>query len=159
CCPSCAECITRGKFVSLPMLSWANGCWIGPVPPEPQSLTYAEELVIARAHSTKCWARIASGGSSGPSAQRAVHGNVCVHPHEISELATVLLGPMSTLYDEIVVIFVSDDQEATANIFERTPFLVRCGHILRALEWLKRNNPLYFDIVIDYDTLNEYPVD
>ncbi|KAJ7266123.1 hypothetical protein C8J57DRAFT_951564, partial [Mycena rebaudengoi] len=91
--------------------------------------------------------------------QRAAHGNVCVHPHEISELATVLPRPMSALYDEIVVIFVSDDQEATANIFERTPFLVRRGHIIRALEWLKRNNPLYSDIVIDYDTLNEYPVD
>ncbi|KAJ7214406.1 hypothetical protein GGX14DRAFT_303736, partial [Mycena pura] len=57
----CAECITGRKFVKLPLLSWANGCWIGPVPPELQSLTYAEELVIARAHSTKCWARITSG--------------------------------------------------------------------------------------------------
>ncbi|KAJ7241569.1 hypothetical protein C8J57DRAFT_990959, partial [Mycena rebaudengoi] len=58
----------------LPMPSWANGCWIGPVPPELQSLTYVEELVIARAHRTKCWARITSGGSSGLLAQRAVHG-------------------------------------------------------------------------------------
>ncbi|KAJ7214407.1 hypothetical protein GGX14DRAFT_300742, partial [Mycena pura] len=91
--------------------------------------------------------------------QRAAHGNVCVHPHEISELATVLPRPMSALYDEIVVIFVSDDQEATANIFERTPFLVRRGHILRALEWLKRNNPLYSDIILDYEALKEYPVD
>ncbi|KAJ7199180.1 hypothetical protein GGX14DRAFT_307106, partial [Mycena pura] len=91
--------------------------------------------------------------------QRAAHGNVCVHPHEISELAMVLPRPMSALYDEIVVIFVSDDQEATANIFERTPFLVRRGHILRALEWLKRNNPLYCDITIDYDALSEYPAD
>ncbi|KAJ7256297.1 hypothetical protein C8J57DRAFT_1062574, partial [Mycena rebaudengoi] len=94
-----------------------------------------------------------------PLAQRAAHGNVCVHPHEISELATVPPRPMSTLYDEIIVIFVSDDQEATANIFERTPFLVRRGHILRALEWLKRHNPLYSDITLDYDALNEYPVD
>ncbi|KAJ7206386.1 hypothetical protein GGX14DRAFT_311746, partial [Mycena pura] len=115
--------------------------------------------VIARAHTTKCWARITSGKSSGPLAQRAAHGNVCVHPHEISELATVLPRPMSTLYDEIVVIFVSDDQGATAKMFERTPFLVRRGHILRALDWLKRNNPLYSDVTIDYDALNEYPAD
>ncbi|KAJ7203076.1 hypothetical protein GGX14DRAFT_302348, partial [Mycena pura] len=102
----CAKCITGRKFVTLPMLSWANGCWIGTVPPELQCLTYAEELVIARAHSTKCWARITSGAASGPFAQRAAHGNVCVHPHEISELAMVLPRPMSTLYDEICVIFV-----------------------------------------------------
>ncbi|KAJ7214336.1 hypothetical protein GGX14DRAFT_309606, partial [Mycena pura] len=87
------------------------------------------------------------------------HGNVCVHPHEISELAKVLPRPMSTLYDEICVIFVSDDREATANIFERTPLLVRRGHILRALQWLKHNNPLYSDVILDHDALNEYPVD
>ncbi|KAJ7210730.1 hypothetical protein GGX14DRAFT_297377, partial [Mycena pura] len=57
----CGKCITGGKFVSLPRLSWANGCWIGAVPPDLQCLTYAEELVIARAHSTKCWARLTSG--------------------------------------------------------------------------------------------------
>ncbi|KAJ7210731.1 hypothetical protein GGX14DRAFT_298684, partial [Mycena pura] len=91
--------------------------------------------------------------------QRAAHGNVCMHPHEISELATVLPRPMSTLYDEICVIFVSDNQEATANIFERTPLLVRRDHILRALQWLKLNNPLYSDVVLDHDALNEYPVD
>ncbi|KAJ7210057.1 hypothetical protein GGX14DRAFT_299693, partial [Mycena pura] len=115
--------------------------------------------VIARAHSTKCWVRLTSGNSSGPFAQRAAHGNVCVHPHEISELALALPRPMSTLYDEICVIFVSDDQQATANMFERTPLLVRRGHILRALKWLKLNNPLYSDIILDYDALNEYPED
>ncbi|KAJ7196743.1 hypothetical protein GGX14DRAFT_305276, partial [Mycena pura] len=94
-----------------------------------------------------------------PFAQRAAHGNICVHPHEISELAKSLPRPMSTLYDEIVVIFVSDDQEATAKIFERTPLLVRRGHILRALQWLKHHNPLYSDIILDYDALNEYSED
>ncbi|KAJ7202025.1 hypothetical protein GGX14DRAFT_298473, partial [Mycena pura] len=89
--------------------------------------------------------------------QRVAHGNVCVHPHEISELATVLPRPMSSLYDEICVIFVSDNQEATADIFARTPLLVRRGHILRALEWLKLHNPLYADITLDYDALAEYP--
>ncbi|KAJ6608879.1 hypothetical protein B0H10DRAFT_1955095 [Mycena sp. CBHHK59/15] len=66
---------------------------------------------------------------------------------------------MSALYDEIVVIFVSDDQEATADMFKRTPFLVRRGRILRALNWLKANNPLYCDITIDFVALAEYPDD
>ncbi|KAJ6623785.1 hypothetical protein B0H10DRAFT_1785679, partial [Mycena sp. CBHHK59/15] len=86
-------------------------------------------------------------------------GNVCIHPHEISTLATVLPCPMSALYDEIMVIFVSDDQEATADMFKRTPFLVRRGRILRALNWLKANNPLYCDITIDFVALAEYPDD
>jgi hypothetical protein len=44
-------------------------------------------------------------------------------------------------------------------MFRRTPFLVRRGYILRALVWLKANNPLYHDIEIDMDALAEYPVD
>ncbi|KAJ6612721.1 hypothetical protein B0H10DRAFT_1779808, partial [Mycena sp. CBHHK59/15] len=91
--------------------------------------------------------------------QRSASGNVCIHPHEISTIATVLPRPMSTLYDEIVVIFVSDENEATEDMFKRTPFLVRRGHILHALNWLKANNPFYFDITIDYVALAEYPAD
>ncbi|KAJ6544701.1 hypothetical protein B0H10DRAFT_1656833, partial [Mycena sp. CBHHK59/15] len=40
-----------------------------------------------------------------------------------------------------------------------TPFLVRRGHILRALNWLKANNPLYCDITINFVALAEYPDD
>ncbi|KAJ7597965.1 hypothetical protein C8J56DRAFT_725004, partial [Mycena floridula] len=91
--------------------------------------------------------------------QRAAHGNVCIHPHEITNLATVLPCPMSSLYDEIVIIFVSNEQEATEDMFKRTPFLVRRGYILRALKWLKTNHRLYHDIVIDMDALAQYPDD
>ncbi|KAJ7100743.1 hypothetical protein B0H15DRAFT_995335, partial [Mycena belliarum] len=91
--------------------------------------------------------------------QRAASGNVCIHPHEVSTIATVLPRPMSALYDEIVVIFVSDDHEATAEMFKRTPFLVRRGRILKALHWLKANNPIYSDITIDLTALAEYPDD
>ncbi|KAJ7355963.1 hypothetical protein DFH08DRAFT_955397 [Mycena albidolilacea] len=66
---------------------------------------------------------------------------------------------MFTLYDEIAIIFVSDNHEATADMFKRTPFLVRRGHILRALNWLKENNPLYHNIQIDLIALAEYPAD
>ncbi|KAJ7091757.1 hypothetical protein C8R44DRAFT_578541, partial [Mycena epipterygia] len=144
---------------TLPLYSWANGCWVGPMPTALSGLTYAEELVIARAHTTKCWAKLNAGSGPRILRQRAASGNVCIHPHEITTIATTLPRPMSTLYDEIVVIFVSEDQEATADMFKRTPFLVRRGHILRALNWLKTNNSLYHNIVIDYAALAEYPAD
>ncbi|KAJ6615381.1 hypothetical protein B0H10DRAFT_1631033, partial [Mycena sp. CBHHK59/15] len=91
--------------------------------------------------------------------QRAASGNVCIHPHEISTIATVLPRPMSALYNEIVVIFVTDEHEATAEMFKRTPFLIRWGRILHALNWLKANNRLYSDIIIDLVALAEYPAD
>lgn len=103
-CSACSRCVKKKKFSSVPIMSWANGCWIGEVPPELSCLSYAEELVIARAHSTKCWFKL----SAGPRAQRAAHGKVCIHPHDISTHGNVLPRPLSTLYDEIVVIFVSN---------------------------------------------------
>ncbi|KAJ6550728.1 hypothetical protein B0H10DRAFT_1720539, partial [Mycena sp. CBHHK59/15] len=155
----CSRCVKNHQFFKIPLYSWVNGCWIGSMPASLYGLTYAEELVITRAHTTKCWAKINSGSGSHLLRQRSASGNVCIHPHEISTLATVLPRPMSALYDEIVVIFVSDDQEATADMFKRTPFLVRRGRILQALNWLKANNPLYCDITIDFVALAEYPDD
>ncbi|KAJ6628438.1 hypothetical protein B0H10DRAFT_1717222, partial [Mycena sp. CBHHK59/15] len=155
----CSRCVKNHQFSKIPLYSWANGCWIGAIPASLYRLTYAEEPIIAHAHTTKCWAKINSGSSSHLLRQRSASGNVCIHPHEISTLATVLPRPMSALYDEIVVIFVSDDQEATADMFKQTPFLVRRGCILRALNWLKANNPLYCDITINFVALAEYPDD
>ncbi|KAJ6622298.1 hypothetical protein B0H10DRAFT_1637082, partial [Mycena sp. CBHHK59/15] len=155
----CARCVKGHSFVKIPLYSWANGCWIGAIPAALYGLTYAEELVIARAHTTKCWTKINSGDGPRLLQQRSASGNVCIHPHEISTIAMVLPRPMSALYDKIVVIFVSDDHEATAEIFKRTPFLVRRGRILQALNWLKKNNPLYSDIIIDLAALAEYPAD
>jgi hypothetical protein len=86
----------------------------------------------------KCWVKI-NAGSGLPILQqcsRSASGNMCIHLHEISTLATVLPQPMFTLYDEIVIIFVSDNHKATADMFKWTPFLVHRGHILHALNWL-----------------------
>ncbi|KAJ7918097.1 hypothetical protein B0H13DRAFT_1548035, partial [Mycena leptocephala] len=110
-----------------------NGCWIGDIPPELSCLTYMEELIIARAHTTKCWAKINSGSGPRILQHRSASGNVCIHPHGITILGTVLPRPMSTLYDEIVIIFVSENREATADMFRQTPFLARRGVLLRAL--------------------------
>lgn len=159
-CSSCWKCVKGGKFTRVPTLSWANGCWIGSVPPELSRLTYAEELVIARAHATKCWTKLnGSARSKGTTAQRAASGNVCVHPHEITRIATRLPRPINSLYDEIIVIFVSEGRPATADMFKKTPLIVRRGYILRALQWLKTHNPLYSDVEIDLDALAEYPDD
>ncbi|KAF9069377.1 hypothetical protein BDP27DRAFT_1222695, partial [Rhodocollybia butyracea] len=147
-CQSCRRCIKHGKFFKVHLTSWANGCWIGNVPKELACLTYTEELVIARAHTTKCWVKLNTGSASG---------NVCVHPHEITNLTTRLPCPLSSLYDDIVVMFVANDHAATPDIFKCTPFVIRRGRILAALKWLKENNRLYHDIEIDLAALEEYP--
>ncbi|KAK1229654.1 hypothetical protein PQX77_004252 [Marasmius sp. AFHP31] len=169
-CRLCWQSVKAKKFVRVPILSWANGCWIGDVPPELSGLTYVEELVIARAHTTKCWAKLNKTGkknsenvasqkmkNNDPTAQRVASGNVCIHPHEIRDLTSRLPRPLKELKDEIVVIFVSEDRQATLENFESLPFRVRRQKILEALVWLKGHNPLYKDVIIDMDALNEYP--
>ncbi|KAJ7128758.1 hypothetical protein C8R43DRAFT_834799, partial [Mycena crocata] len=86
----CARCVNKKKFVKVPLFSWANGCWISPMPPALSGLAYAEELIIVRAHTTKCWAKINSGTGPQVLKQRAASGNVCIHPHEITMIATCL---------------------------------------------------------------------
>ncbi|KIK63405.1 hypothetical protein GYMLUDRAFT_139385, partial [Collybiopsis luxurians FD-317 M1] len=156
-CHICNEDVKGNRFVHVPLLSWANGCWLGDVPGQLACLTYTEELVIARAHSTKCWGKLKDGMNNKRTDQRAASGNVCIHPHEIQNIAQRLPQPFNTLHDEIAVIFVSEDREATAEIFKSTPFLVRRQKILDALVWLQKNNPLYRDIIIDHANLEQYP--
>ncbi|THU89498.1 hypothetical protein K435DRAFT_677793, partial [Dendrothele bispora CBS 962.96] len=89
--------------------------------------------------------------------QRGTASNVCFHPHEIRNITSKLPRPFDSLYDEIAVVFVSNDNSVSADAFEHTPFLVRREKILAALLWLKANNRYYFDIEIDMEALNEYP--
>ncbi|KAJ6610121.1 hypothetical protein B0H10DRAFT_1643839, partial [Mycena sp. CBHHK59/15] len=89
-CSTCSRCVKACRFFKIPIYSWANGCWIGSMPAALFGLSYAEELVIARAHTTKCWAKINSGSGPRILQQRSASGNVCIHPHEISSIATIL---------------------------------------------------------------------
>ncbi|THV00038.1 hypothetical protein K435DRAFT_618458, partial [Dendrothele bispora CBS 962.96] len=149
-CRSCWRHVKKDKFVTIPLLSWANGCWVGDVPPELACLSFLEEMVIARAHATKCWGKLE---------QRGTTSNVCIHPHEIKNIANRLPRPFDTLKDEIAVMIVSNDTEVTVKAFKRTPFLVRRQKILDALIWLKANNRFYHDLEIDMDALNGYPAE
>ncbi|THV00621.1 hypothetical protein K435DRAFT_595838, partial [Dendrothele bispora CBS 962.96] len=148
-CRGCWKHVRKNRFVSVPVMSWSNGCWIGDQPPELKCLTFMEEMVIARAHATACWAKLGEN--------KRTTGNVCLHPHEIRNIANKLPRPFNTMNDEIAVLFVSNDNQATADTFKRTPFLVRRQKILDALIWLKANNRFYRDIEIDHDALNGYP--
>ncbi|THU88953.1 hypothetical protein K435DRAFT_632598, partial [Dendrothele bispora CBS 962.96] len=169
-CRGCWRHVVNNEFTSVPSTSWANGCWLGEVPEELSCLSYMEELVIARAHSTKCWGKfneykrdssgLKTGNKNDPPRgppQRGTASNVCFHPHEIRNIATKLPRPFDTLYDEIAVVFVTNDNSVSADAFEGTPFLVRREVILRALLWLKANNCYYHDIEIDMEALNGYP--
>ena len=95
----------------------------------------------------------------GESGQFASKGNVCILPQEPKILMSVLPPPINVLCNEVAVIFVtSTENPVTAEILEKSPLLVHRHCIMHTLEWLKSNNPIYKDIIIDHETLNhDYP--
>ncbi|THU82223.1 hypothetical protein K435DRAFT_691952, partial [Dendrothele bispora CBS 962.96] len=127
-----------------------NGCWLGVVPDPLKGLSFLEEMVIARAHTTKCWGKLGMRNEHGDFPKSNGDG-------KIKNIANRLPRPFDTLKDQIAVIIVSNDDQVTAKTFQRTPFLVRRQKILDALIWLKANNRFYRDIEIDLEALNNYP--
>ncbi|KAK7031688.1 hypothetical protein R3P38DRAFT_2425614, partial [Favolaschia claudopus] len=87
-------------FKTIPLRSYANGLWIGEVPPELQDLTLLEEQCIARARATRCMYKI----KLGPSGQLAARGNVCILPQDTSSFVSEMPVPLFTIRDEICVI-------------------------------------------------------
>jgi len=156
-CHLCKSNITKNKFKTVPLYSYANNCWLSPVPEELVGLSYLEEQCIACAQLTRCVMKL----KKGESGQFASKGNVCIFPWEPRILMSVLPLPINVLHDDIAVVFVSCAvNPVTTEILEKSPLLVCCHQILRALEWLKQNNTLYKDMRIDYETLNcDYPTD
>ncbi|TRM57991.1 hypothetical protein BD626DRAFT_367718, partial [Schizophyllum amplum] len=130
----------------IPVRSYANGLWCGIVPDVLKGLTFLEEQCIARARATRCMFKL----ESGPTGQFASRGNACIFAQDPSPLLTSLPPPISSLADEICVIFVgSPDADVTLEMLRKTPLLVRRQRILEALRWLIANNPLYRDLSMD----------
>jgi len=121
------------------------------------AVSYIEEQCIAHVHSTRCVINLRKGESG----QFASKGNMCIFPPELKLLISVLPPPINALHDEIAVVFViSQDNPITAEILEKSPILVWHNRILCALQWLKKNNHLYKDIIIGHETLHkDYPIE
>ncbi|KAK6977393.1 hypothetical protein R3P38DRAFT_2411670, partial [Favolaschia claudopus] len=83
-CHLCNLSVSHNKFQTLPLRSYANGLWIGDVPPELRGLTFLEEQCIARARATRCMYKI----KLGPSGQLAARGNVCILPQDTSSFVS-----------------------------------------------------------------------
>ncbi|KAK7046837.1 hypothetical protein R3P38DRAFT_2507512, partial [Favolaschia claudopus] len=83
-CHLCGLSVSKNKFQTIPLRSYANGLWIGEVPLELRELTFLEEQCIARARATKCMYKI----KLGPSGQLAARGNVCILPQDTSSFVS-----------------------------------------------------------------------
>jgi hypothetical protein len=118
-CYLCNAAVSKKKFGSIPLRSYANGFWIGKVPVELQDLTFLEEQCIARAHATGCMYKL----TIGPTGQLAARGNVCILPQDTASVLSAMPIPSFQLQDEICVILVgSPDTEVTHDMLKRSWF-------------------------------------
>lgn len=148
-CKSCYGMIIEKK---IPKFGSANCINVSPCQKYPDilsDLTPVEEAFIACAHPVMSIIKLRPSGSGSSASYYRIRGHTVVLPQNPGPLLTIL--PSSTLapHDVIRIAWASKRPHTPSDIcsFAR----VRRIRVLKALRWLKANNPLYTDIVINLD--------
>ncbi|EIW62582.1 uncharacterized protein TRAVEDRAFT_113908, partial [Trametes versicolor FP-101664 SS1] len=90
--------------------------------------------------------------------QRGIKGHVIVYPQKPEKVAAVLPPAISDIMNPICVIFVGSRPPTRKWLEDKAkPLVVRQQKIMDALQWLKVNNPLYADLVIDMQRIKDLP--
>jgi len=158
-CVGCDSSLQKGK---LPRLAIANLNVLGPVPPEMKDMTMVEEMFVARCRAKYCIVKLQDHrtNTSLPSSQRGIKGNIIVYPQRAEGLANVLPPPVDDVVHPICVIFVGPTMPSKSWLKDKAyPLVVRREVVKRNLIWLKAHNPLYKDINIDENRLQELPTE
>jgi len=145
-CPICVESLEKKK---MPTLALANGLWVGNIPDELHDLTYAEQLLIARVRHNRCIVKVSSGMSK-------MHANVISFSNPMPKIYNVLPPPVEEMDEVLAFIYIGPCKPTKAD-FKRTPLLVRCLKMSKALLWLKLNHVDYYDCEISEENLASYP--
>lgn len=168
---TCRFCYRTLSNNIIPRCALANGMFVGEVPDCLKDLTVVEEAMIARRRA-KCWIihlneggggvhRSVAGASHGatlPSTQRGMKGHIIVYPSAPQNIGSVLPPSMEETVTPMCVVFVGSCRPSEEWLRTKAkPLLVRREKVRTALIWLKNNNPLYADVIIDNELLDSLP--
>jgi hypothetical protein len=122
-----------------------------------RDLTPLEERLISRSQpygwTTKI--EISLDKSTSGAYRKLKKGHICVFQQDLDSLIdNVLPAPLFRQRESIRICFVGPRKPLPKDI--SFMFRVRPAKILEALQWLKSNNPLYHNIEISQDRLDEY---
>lgn len=148
----CQTCHNVLRSHRLPANALANGRWVGSTPPALQSLSYVEQLIIAKYRHSFCVAQVTTSG------QRYLAANVIVFGQPVDRVYTTLPPPRADIEACLAILFVGSARPSDEDV-RRTPFLVRHRKVMAALRWLKLNHPLYTDLTISQANMDSYPQD
>ncbi|RDB28920.1 ATP-dependent DNA helicase RRM3 [Hypsizygus marmoreus] len=162
----CSDCDRKLRQDTMPELSLANNMWIGDIPHELGVLTLPERVLIAKyfpaAYIVKLFPKKKGARYWDKRLMHSgIKGNVSTYRLDHSEIASMIEGndmppPARILSAVIGVTFVGPKQLPDKTLPDM--FLVRRLRVFQALRWLKRHNPIYRDITISQDRLNELPL-
>ena len=154
------------KKKKTPPLALANGMWIGDVPSALKVLTLPERILIARHFPTAYIVKLylkkkgVRVWAEKDGLHSALQGNVSTYRLNTANVASMtgertMPPPPQILVATVGVTFVSP-----RNLPEKMfPGFLRVNRnrVCDALEWLKAHNPLYENIDISRDRLNDLP--
>ncbi len=162
-CDPCSSALLRNQ---TPQLSLANDMWIGDIPLELQILTLSECILVTcyfpAVYIIKLYPKKKDACTwASANLHSGLWGNVstyCLNTDDIVKMTCDQVMPpsVSILTATIGVTFVGPK-----NLPEKTMpgFLqVNRTHMCVALQWLKKNNPIYHHIIISPSRLNELPI-
>lgn len=171
-CCTCHKSLIERK--ELPALAIANGLYLGSVPPELQELTVIEEALIARRRAKMWVVHLRGDGKDNDETtsetegsrsfkldgteQKGMRGHVVVFGADPKHLISKLPPPLTCESVPVCVVFVGDKTPSKEWLLNKAkPLIIRTEIVRGALVWLKANNPLYSDIVIDHELMNDWP--
>jgi hypothetical protein len=154
----CRDCMSNLTKNWLPRLALANGMWIGDVPEELAVLTLPETILIAQHFPAAHIVKLFPASKGAPLVNCALQGNVSTYRLDADEIADMVQGNIMPNPSKVLASTIGVTIIGPKNVQEKTlpGFLwLRRKHVQDALVWLKANNPLYADIVISFERLEQ----
>ena len=149
-CPSCLSCLRLHK---TPPLSLANGMWIGDVPLVLRVLTLPERILVARffpaAYIVKLYPK-KRGARAWPTfgLHSGLRGNVSTYRLNTDDIVHMTNSQVMPPSSSILAATIGVTFVGPGNLPQKTmPGFLRVNRrrVHDALQWLKKNNPIYRD--------------
>ena len=156
----CSSCWSSLQRSHVPNLALANDTYLGDVPVELQELTFVEELMIGLCRAKCCIFQLTENRSEGisPISQSAFRGHVIIYPQNPSSVASFLPPSIEDITSLICILFIGSSKPTLKWLHDRArPLAVRAQKVRSALLWLKKNNALYHNILLNESVLSSLP--
>ena len=153
----CSACLSDLSKNIIPSYSLANGSFIGKVPNNLPELTWMEEKVISRVRFNSCVLKLVE--SKLPS-QKGFKGHLIARCHNPDLLLTFNMPQdINSICESMHIVLLDTKDEGRQLCLQRANniFKVRRDVITKWRLFLQQHHPLYKNVIIDYDILQEYP--